>query len=180
MDHEARCIRDGVDVRLREVEPGDARGHDLVRLGQHESISRRNRESDHRRAHREGLHAHRRSQNTPPFKLAVHVEAAPIDYTEGGAALHQITPVWIKVTVKDNAAWELSGKCVDGPNYKMPSIGPDGGLITPLGMIEECQISERYLHSGILTTSSWAVGFSINVHGDGTLKTFPADDIKVE
>src|SRR4051812_16798864 len=57
-------------------------------------------------------------QDAPPFKLALHVETAPVDFSEGSKPVHQVSPVALKVTVKDNTGWELSGKCHDGPNYQ--------------------------------------------------------------
>jgi hypothetical protein len=118
-------------------------------------------------------------KDAPPFKLAVHLETAPVDYTEGGKPVHQLAPVAIKVTVKDNTGWDLSAECHEGPNYQMPSVGPDGGLVTPLGMLQDCLVRE-HREAGILPHRSWAVGFTLNAHGDGTIKAFPAADVKIE
>ncbi|CAN5812754.1 hypothetical protein BH09MYX1_BH09MYX1_35360 [soil metagenome] len=119
------------------------------------------------------------NKDAPSFKLGVHVETAPLDYKEGGSDIHQTSPVSIKVTLKENTGWDLSAKCGDGPNYQMPSIGADGGFVTPLGMIQSCNVVERR-QAGVVFTSSWDIGFTINVLGDGTIRAFPPDDVKIE
>jgi hypothetical protein len=118
-------------------------------------------------------------KSTPPFKLVAHVETATVDYSEGGAAVHQQAPVAIKIVVMENTGWELSGKCLDGPHYQMPSVGPDGGLVTPLGMIQDCRITHRR-RAGLIFTSEWQLGFTLSVHGDGTVAAFPPQDARVE
>lgn len=118
-------------------------------------------------------------KDTPPFELVVHVETASVDFVEDGKDVHQQAPVAIKIAVKDNTGWELSGKCLDGPNYKMPSVGPGGELVTPLGMSQDCQISQ-HRRAGLIFKSEWHVGFSLIFHGDGTIKAFPAQDVTIE
>jgi hypothetical protein len=118
-------------------------------------------------------------KGAPSFQLAVHVETATVDYKEGTSDIHQLAPVAMKVTVKDNTGWELSGKCHDGPNYQMPSVGPDGGLVTPLGMSQECLISE-HRRAGAVFESSWEVGTSVIAEGDGKVKAFPDTDVKID
>ena len=113
-----------------------------------------------------------------PALLDLHVEVATVDYAEDGAPIHQTSPVAIKATVKANTRWELSGKCENGPNYQMPSVGADGGFVTPLGMIESCTIHGR-LNAGLVFTTTWTISTTLNVHGDGTVDPFPADDVTV-
>jgi hypothetical protein len=61
----------------------------------------------------------------------------------------------------------------------MPGTGPDGTLVTPMGMSQECPIKENR-ESGVIFNSSWQIGFSIIAEGDGTLKAFPDTDVKIE
>jgi hypothetical protein len=118
-------------------------------------------------------------KDTPPYTLTVHVELADVDYVEAGNPVHQRAPVAIKATIKSNTGWELSGACGDGPNYKMPSIAPDGGFLTPMGMMQECTIREHRL-AGMIFTSSWDIGFTIIANGDGEIKGFPDTDVRIE
>jgi len=114
--------------------------------------------------------------DTPPYTVTVHVEEADVDYVEGGQPVHQHAPVVMKITVTDNGGWELSGNCMDGPNYEMPSVGPDGGLVTPMGMQQDCLVKE---HRTTRMGSSWDVGTHFIAKG-GKVGAFPGDDVKVE
>ncbi len=117
-------------------------------------------------------------EGAPPITVDVHVEVAPIDFEEAGHPVHQTSPVAIRATVKDNTGWELAGKCDDGPNYQMPSVNADGGLDTPLGMRQDCMISEHRT-AGTVLKSTWAVGFTLDFYGDGKVVPFPAEGITV-
>lgn len=117
-------------------------------------------------------------KDTPPIELAVHVETAPVDYVENGKPIHQEAPVAIKIAIKDNTGWELSGKCLDGPHYQMPRAGAAGELITPLGMVQDCAIKE-HRRAGVIFKSLWSVGFSLNFYGDGTIKPFPEEGVTI-
>jgi hypothetical protein len=119
------------------------------------------------------------TQGEAPFVVDVRVEAAPIDYDEEGAKVHQESPVAIKASVKDNPAWELSGSCQDGPHYQMPAAAPDGGLVTPMGMIQSCMV-KYHRKAGTIFTSEWDLGTTLSAYGDGSLEAFPADDAKIE
>ncbi len=114
----------------------------------------------------------------PPITFDVHVEVAPIDFEEAGKPVHQTSPVVITAKVKDNAGWELSGKCDDGPHYQMPSVTADGHLETPLGMRQDCHIREHRV-AGAVFKSSWTVGFTLTAYGDGKLEPFPSDGVTV-
>jgi hypothetical protein len=118
-------------------------------------------------------------QDTPPFVLTAHVEFADVDFVDKSGPVHQRGPVAFKVTVRDNTGWDLSGKCDDGPVYQMPFSGPDGGLVTPLGMRQDCTIKERRV-TGMIASRSWDIGFTFNVMGDGTITPFPDTDVKIE
>jgi hypothetical protein len=103
-----------------------------------------------------------------------------VDYVEAGSSVHQRAPVAMKVTIKENTGWELSGKCSDGPHYKMPGVGPDGGLVTPIGMSQECPIKEHRA-AGIVFTGTWDIGFSvIGMGGEGKIEAFPDREVKIE
>ena len=117
--------------------------------------------------------------DTPPFALTLHVEIAPVDFTEAGQPVHQVSPVALEATVKSNTGWKLSGKCSDGPNYKMPSIGPDGGTVTAQGMIQDCTVKHDRM-AGMIFQSSWQLGFTLNVIGDGKVEAFPDTHVKIE
>jgi hypothetical protein len=114
----------------------------------------------------------------PPFALTAHVETAPVDYVEGTEKVHQLAPVRIAMTVASNSGWDLSGKCLDGPDYEMPSAGKDGGLVTPLGMVESCEIT-HHRQSGTIVTSTYQLAVTLEVVGDGTVSPFPADGVTV-
>ncbi len=114
-----------------------------------------------------------------PFVVDVHVETAPVDYSEGSHNVHQIAPVAIRATVKSNPSWELSGSCSDGPNYQMPSVGSDGGLVTPQGMIESCTIKYHRV-SGLVFKSEWSLLTTLEIRGDGKVELFPAEDGTIE
>jgi len=114
------------------------------------------------------------TKEAPPFKLDVHVEVAPIDYL-GTEPVHQDTPVVVKISVSDNTGWDLSGKCLDGPNHQMPNV-VDGGLVTPLGMMESCVVkSVRKTR-----TTSFDTSVTLEVMGDGTVTTAGFGDVKLE
>jgi hypothetical protein len=117
-------------------------------------------------------------EGAPPISLDVHVEVATIDFEEAGHPVHQTSPVVITAKVKDNTGWELSGKCEDGPHYQMPSVSADGGLDTPLGMRQDCNISEHRV-AGAVFKSTWGVGFMLDVYGDGKVDPFPSEGITV-
>jgi hypothetical protein len=117
-------------------------------------------------------------ENAPPHSIDLHVEVAPLDFDEAGHTVHQTSPVTIEAKVKDNTGWDLSGSCEQGPNYQMPFAGADGGLETPLGMREDCRVSE-HRQAGTVFTSSWAVGYTLEIYGDGKIKPFPADGVTV-
>lgn len=120
-------------------------------------------------------------KDTPAYTLTAHVDFADVDFIESGGPVHQRAPVAMKVTVKENTGWELTaGKCNDGPNYKMPGVGPDGGLVTPLGMSQECMIKE-HRQAGIIFSGSWDIGFSVIGKGaENAIEAFPDSDVKIQ
>ncbi len=117
-------------------------------------------------------------KDTPPFELDLHVDVAPIDFEEGGKTVHQTAAVAVKATVKENTGWDLSGKCDDGPNYQMGPVDDAGAMHSPAAMIQDCPISEHRT-AGAVLKSTWAIGFTLNIYGDGTVKAFPADGVKI-
>jgi hypothetical protein len=114
-----------------------------------------------------------------PFTLLVHLETADIDYEEGGRKVSQRAPIALRAVVAFNDAWDLGGSCEDGPNYQMPSAGPDGGLVTPRGMLQGCRV-KYHRRAGTIFTSEWSLGTTLEAHGDGTLSAFPAEDAVIE
>ncbi|MGZ3477134.1 MAG: hypothetical protein ACXWUG_26460 [Polyangiales bacterium] len=114
-----------------------------------------------------------------PFVVSLHVEVAPVEFEESGKKITQTAPVSMRATVKSNDAWQLSGKCAEGPNYKMGPVTPSGVMIAPPGMLQDCSIS-FHRESGVLFKSSWQLGRSLIVSGDGTVKAFPTDGVKIE
>lgn len=116
-------------------------------------------------------------KDTPPIALDLHVEFAPVDFEQGGKMRHHTAAVAIKVTVKDNTGWELSGKC-DDPNYQFGPFDDGGAMQAPSAMIQDCSISEHRI-AGTVLKSSWAIGFTLNLYGDGTVKSFPDTDVEI-
>jgi hypothetical protein len=108
-------------------------------------------------------------KDTPPFQLDVHVDFAPVDFEEGGKVVHHTAPVAIKASVKDNTGWKLTGSCQEGPNYQMDAS---------LAMLQDCNIGEHRI-AGTVLKSSWDIGFTLDIYGDGTIKPFPADDVTI-
>lgn len=118
----------------------------------------------------------------PTLDVALHVEVAPIDFEEGGKPVHQLAPVSIRATVKNNDAWDSSRSHCDeksGPNYLMGPTNPDGSMSAPPGMVQDCIIS-YHRNGGFLRHSSWDLGMTVNVNGDGTVKPFPKETAKIE
>lgn len=113
-------------------------------------------------------------KDTPPFSVLVHADFAPVDFVEDGKPRHHTAPVAIKATVKDNDGWDLSGKCDEGPSYPM-AVDDAGALTAPLAMVQDCLIS----HHRKTSMSSWELGFTLNVYGDGTMKPFPPEDVTI-
>jgi hypothetical protein len=100
---------------------------------------------------------------------SVHVETAPVDYEEEGHHVSQTSPVAVSAKLVQNDYWKATGKC-DGPNYQMPSTGPDGALVTPQGMILDCMINIEQGGSNEI--------LSMRITGDG--KVEPSASGKVE
>jgi hypothetical protein len=95
-----------------------------------------------------------------PFVVDVHIETATVDFAEGSTMVHQTAPVKFSATVKSNPAWELSGACQDGPNYQMPSVGSDGGFVTPQGMMQNCIINYHRV-GGLVFKDEWTLGTTV-------------------
>ncbi len=114
-----------------------------------------------------------------PFVLDLHVEVAPVEFEEGGSKVSQIAPVAIRGKVNANDAWDLSGKCQDGPNYKMGTVDATGKMTTPPGMLQDCNV-RFHRSSGVLFKSTYQLGTTLIVSGDGTVTAFPEHDAKIE
>jgi hypothetical protein len=114
-----------------------------------------------------------------PLVLSVHTEVAPVTFEEAGANVEQTSPVLIRVKVESNSAWDVSGKCTDGPNYGWGPVDATGKMTSPKGMLQDCTIHYQR-QSGILFKSSWQLGRTITISGEGTAKAFPADDVTIE
>ena len=114
-----------------------------------------------------------------PFVVDVHIENAEVDFEEAGKKVHQVAPVLLRAKVSSNDKWQLSGKCSDGPNYKMPSVGPGGEFVTPLGMVEDCTI-RYHRNDGLLFKSTYELGVMLQIYADGTISLPPGDRFKLE
>jgi hypothetical protein len=114
-----------------------------------------------------------------PFVVSLHVEVAPIEFDEGGETVKQTTPVQIRATVHANDAWDLSGRCLEGPHYLMGPIDASGKMVSPMGMLQDCSI-RFHRTSGVVFKSTYQLGRTLNISGNGTVTAFPADDVTIE
>ncbi len=119
------------------------------------------------------------TEGDAPFTVDLHLETAEIDFEEAGQKVHQIAPVLLRAKVAANDKWSLSGKCLDGPNYKMPAAGPGGELVTPLGMVQDCSI-RHHRNAGLIFKSSYELGLMMQIHADGTITALPPERLRVE
>jgi hypothetical protein len=113
--------------------------------------------------------------DSPPLELDVHIEFAPIEFEEAGSMVSQVSPVAIHGTIANNGGWDIPRSGCDvtsGPNYQMGSIGADGKMKSPPGMIQDCNIRYHRV-GGVLRQSSWQLGVTLVVNGDGNVKLFP-------
>ncbi|MEO7112044.1 MAG: hypothetical protein ABI183_16495 [Polyangiaceae bacterium] len=117
-------------------------------------------------------------QATPPFLLDLHVELAPVDFLEGEKPVHQTSAVAIKITTGDNLGWQLAAKCEDGPNYQMGGVDDAGVMLSPLGMVQDCTVTEHRI-AGTLFKSSWDIGSTFVIYGDGRVTASPEDEVTV-
>lgn len=97
-----------------------------------------------------------------PVTATLHYESAKVEYVEGGANQSQTTIVAVSVKLGSNDYWRVTGKC-DGPDYQMPSVGADGGLVTTQGMIVSCSVGIAQAGSNENLHLTWV--------GDGPLET---------
>lgn len=118
-------------------------------------------------------------KDAPGFAVALHVEVADVSFAEGTESARQTSPVVLRATVKENDGWNVTGKCLEGPHYQMPALGEDGKLVTPRGMLQECQISYKR-RSGLVFSSSWDLALSVSVRGDGVVAVSPEIDVTVD
>lgn len=70
----------------------------------------------------------------------LRMEATPLEIVEDGKTTTHRVPTKMEATVTKPGGYLVTGKCNDGPHYKMPSSGPDGGLVTPDPMLIGCRI----------------------------------------
>lgn len=114
--------------------------------------------------------------------LAVHVDFAPIEFEEAASKVSQLAPVAIRGTIARNDGWDVVKSGCDtesGPNYLMGTIGADGKMDAPLGMIQDCRVSYRRV-GGFLRQSSWHLGVTVIVNGNGKVDVFPPNNGTVE
>jgi hypothetical protein len=104
----------------------------------------------------------------------VKIDFAPIEFEEGGDLVKQLAPVKVYGTIAGNEGWDVVKSGCDtesGPNYLMGAM-VDGKMIAPQGMIEDCRFSYHRV-GGFLRKSSWQLGATLVVNGDGTVRLFP-------
>lgn len=118
------------------------------------------------------------TEASSPFTVDLHIEAAEIDFEEDGKKVHHVAPVLLRAKLASNAKWEVSGKCGDGPHYKMPSVGAGGALMTPPEMVQECSL-RYHLNDGLVFTSTYRLGTLLQIYGDGEVSVV-GPKIKVE
>ena len=119
-----------------------------------------------------------RGDGAPPFSYDLHLELAPVDYEEGGRPAHHTAAVVIKLTVKDNTGWDLSGGCDSGPDYQFGPVDSQGRMEAPLAMIQNCATHE-HREGGRVFRSSWAVGTFFQILGDGKVEASPPGDVTI-
>lgn len=114
----------------------------------------------------------------PPLSYDLHLELAPIDFDEDGQRAHHTTAVVVKLKVKDNAAWEVSGKCDEGPDYQFGPVDAQGHMTAPPAMVQPCYIHEHHI-GGRVFKDSWDVGTSLEIFGDGKVEASPREEVSV-
>lgn len=119
-------------------------------------------------------------EDTPRFQIDLHVDFAPVDFEEHGEAVHHTAPIAIRATVKNNDAWDLSGKCFQGPSYQMRELDDAGVVRAPEAMMRRCQLSYHRKIGGLLSSRAWELAFTLRMHGDGTVTAFPDDRVMIE
>jgi len=104
-------------------------------------------------------------------EMTLHVETAPVEFDEGKEHVSQTSPVAVAMKVTANDKLALKGSC-DGPNYQMPSVGADGGFVTPQGMLLDCNVNATlgpsndilsFRVDGAGKVEPWGVGGKVDI-----------------
>ena len=110
--------------------------------------------------------------HTASFEL--DFEARQLEVTDDGTSSKHLVPTKVVVKVAQNARWEVTGDCDDGPHFKMPSVrdkpGGDTAVHTPEAMVLMCTLK--------LTGGGNKLLVPLQIYGDGTVNAM-GDDIAV-
>jgi hypothetical protein len=107
---------------------------------------------------------HAKPDHKGAVKIALHIEAAPVELG-GGAAGRRTAPVVVRGTIAQNTDFTIQGGCVERPIVRLPSI-VDGRPVTPEEMLLGCSLRLRYEDR----FNDLAYSISLEVSGDGTVK----------
>ncbi len=108
---------------------------------------------------------HMRPDHKGAVKIALHVEAAPIELVEGATTARRTAPLAVRGTLAQNADWTLTANCGDGPNLRLPTMVA-GSPVTPEDMLLGCHVYMKYLD----TFNDLTFAVSLEISGDGTVK----------
>jgi hypothetical protein len=108
---------------------------------------------------------HARPDHKGAVKVALHVEAAPVDAGGAAATSRHTAPVAFRASLAQNTDFTIQARCDERPNLRLPTI-VDGKPVTPEAMLLDCSLRLHYED----TFNDLSYLLHLEVSGDGSVQ----------